>query len=286
MLFNVTKAVNFILDEKIYRYYRAIKLFELSVAIHLADGFPKKIITIASDDNSSSDVIVRVSKQKLHDARMLATVKLLEYISEPLKCKNGKVSTKLLAQDPDWCKLFDKQFVRFGGFRRARHVSAARKFDDDLRNAKQKAKKLAKVIEFSLRFKPDPRSQKKIGGITMARLIVSESKYLNVGCKERTLENYWPKFEPVVAFLPLIYLKKYPAWPLRVSTTKFADKLLSRLDDKNTLINFFAEYNANVLRLQGRGYKLQSLAGLPTAEVVFDALPKEVEVLVEAYTRL
>jgi hypothetical protein len=281
MLFNVTKAVNFILDDEKDRYSRAIKLFQLHVGIRLANGFPEKRKLATSEENSSpSDLVVRVSKKKMQDARMFATMKLMEHVEKQLKEGIGVVSAKHLAKNPDWTKLFDK-FLRFGGFHRARYLSAAINFDIELGEAGQKAKKLAQAIDFSLRFEPDPqgRKTKKTGGITMAKAIVADSKYFNVTCCERTLESYWEKFEPVAAFLPLISLKKYPAWPLHVSKTKFADKLLSRLDDKDMLMSFFAEYNANVLRLDARGYGLKSLVGLPTADVVFDALPEEVKAL-------
>lgn len=285
MLFNVTKAANYTLDERKGRYSRAIKLFELHVAIHFANCFPKKVKMATSVDNAAlSDLIVGLSTKTLHDARILATIKLLEHISKPIKDEKGKLSAKTLAQNPDWAKLFAK-FLRFGGFRRARHVSAAKQFDAEVQKAKRKARKLAKAIDFSLRFEQDTKKPKQIGGITMARDIVANSEYFNVKCSEQTLVNYWKYFEPVAAFLPLIYLKKYPAWPLRVSGTKFADKLLSRIDDRKTLNEFFAEYNANVLRLKGRGYELRSLVGLPTAQITFDALPAEVKTLVECYRR-
>jgi hypothetical protein len=214
---------------------------------------------------------------------MFATIKLLEYIEDQLKEITGVVSAKLLAQDPDWSKLFDKKFVRFGGFERARYLPQAGDFDIELWEAGQRAKNIAQLVDFSLRFEPNPKKPKQIGGITMAKAIAVESEYFNVKCDQRTLQTHWKQFEPVAAFLPLISLKKYPAWPLCVSKTKFVNKLLARLDDRDTLLSFFAEYNANVSRLQSRGYHIQSLAGLPTADVKFDPLPEKVKEHIKHY---
>ena len=285
MLFNVTRAVNFILDDRKSRYFRAIKLFELHVAICLANGYPRTSRMAASQDNSlPSPVVVRVSKRKMYDAKMFATIKLMEHLEQRVKEEWGTISADILTWDPEWTKLFDKKFVRCGGFSRARYLPHVVDYDIELWEAKRRAKKVAQLIDFSLRFEPDPTKPKQIGGITMARTIVAESNYFDVRCTERTLETYWKKFEPVAAFLPLIFLKKYPASPLRLSKTKFAEKLLARLDDRYTLLSFFADYNATVARLQARGYDLRSLAGFPTSEIAFDPLPQEVLEAVQGYT--
>jgi hypothetical protein len=114
--------------------------------------------------------------------------------------------------------------------------------------------------------------------------IVTQTKYFRVKCKPRSLKNYWKRYEPVAAFLPLITVRKYHARPLQITKKDFAKKLLARLDDRENLLGFFAEYNANVMRLRDRGYKLHALAGVPIAEVKYDPLPAEVKEYIEAYT--
>ena len=173
-------------------------------------------------------------------------------------------------------------------------------YDDELWEIGRKAKDVAQLIDFSLRFEPCPKKPKQTGGITMAKTIATtrargrpgvvkepgthaSTAYFKIRRSKRTLQTYWKWFEPVAAFLPLIFFKKYPAWPLRVSGTKFAEKLLARLDDKDTLSDFFAEYNANVARLRTRRYSLHSLEGFQTSEITFAPLPEDVMNEVRAY---
>jgi hypothetical protein len=207
----------------------------------------------------------------------------MEHLEQQLKEEKGNISAEVLSSNCDWKNLFDKKFVRFGSFGRARYLPHPLEFDNELRAAGREAKKVAHLIDFSLRFEPDAKKPKQTGGITMAKAIVTESGYFKINRRERTLQTYWKKFEPVAAFLPLIFFKKYPAWPLQVSKTKFAKKLLARVDDKDTLFEFFAEYNATVARLQTRGYSLHSLEGFPASKITFDPLPEEVMKEVCAY---
>jgi hypothetical protein len=279
MLFNITRAVNFILDENKNHYFRAIKLFKLHVAIRLANGRPEESKrTAPANSFSATALLVRVPKKQMRDAELFATIKFLEYIETQLKEEYGTVSLNILANNKDWNKLFDKQFVRFGGFRRARHLPGARIFDKTISRLKKQTQRIAKLTDFVLRFEPNQRKKKGASGITKAKEMVAELQYLDVGCKQRTLEEYWPKYEPIAAFLPLIVLKKYPAWPLKISKTQFANWLLKRIDDRAELLSFFAEYNANVLRLREHGCDLQTLetrVELPNVEVRFDPLPEK-----------
>jgi hypothetical protein len=64
MLFNVTRAVNFIVDDTKNRYFRAIKLFELYVAIRLADRRRKRSKMPTTDSSLVSALLVNVSNKK------------------------------------------------------------------------------------------------------------------------------------------------------------------------------------------------------------------------------
>ena len=96
--FDVTKAVNYIVDDTKNRYFRAIKLFELHVAIRLADGYPS---TNKEDLNrrssSRSPFLVGVSKGKMRQARLFATIKLLEHLQRLMKEDWGDSSLDILA---------------------------------------------------------------------------------------------------------------------------------------------------------------------------------------------
>ncbi|HEY8008757.1 MAG TPA: hypothetical protein VIE66_18685 [Methylocella sp.] len=288
MLFNVTKAANLIMDETKNRYFRAIKLFELHMAIRFADGCPETKNTAEASDNSPSAILVRVPTSNMHDARMFAVLVFLEYVENKISAEKGTASAQTLARDPDWTKLFNKKFIPLGGFRRVRNLPKARDFDADLREAMWRAKQASRLIDFSLRFEPDPKRPKLIGGVTMAKTIVLESKYYNVKCAERKLHDHWKSFEPVAGFLPMIApnrrLKRTPqVTPLPTMKQTVAEKLLERLDDREALTRFFSEYNANVARLKARGYHLQSLSGQPVADIAFEPLPEEVIDLIDAY---
>ena len=283
MRFDMTKAVNFIVDDTKNRYFRAIKLFELQVAIRLANGCDTYEEDTNKEGSSPPPFLVHVSTAKMRQARMFATIRLMEDLQRQLKKEKGYISAEVLSSNCDWRNLFDKRFIRFGGFRCARYLPRPADFDNEVRVRQRAAKNVAHLIDFSLRVELDPKKPKQRGGMTMAKAIVAESTYFNVKRSERTLQTYWKKLEPVAAFLPLIFFKKFPAWPLRVSKPKFAKKLLARLDDKDTMFEFFAEYNATVALLQARGYSLHSLVGFPASQITFDPLPQEVMKEVRAY---
>jgi hypothetical protein len=55
----------------------------------------------ASQDNSlPSPVVVRVSKGKMYDARMFATIKLMEHLEQRVKEEWGTISADILTWDP------------------------------------------------------------------------------------------------------------------------------------------------------------------------------------------
>jgi hypothetical protein len=54
------------------RYFRAIKLFELYVAIRLADRRPKRSKMPTTDSSLVSALLVNLSNKKMYDARMFA----------------------------------------------------------------------------------------------------------------------------------------------------------------------------------------------------------------------
>jgi hypothetical protein len=289
MLFNVTEAVNFIVDDSQDRYFRAIKLFELHVAIRLADGCDYEEDTNDYEEDTNEEgssplpILVYVSTPRMHQAQMFATIRLMEHIERQVKKEKGEISVEVLNSNCDWKNLYDMRFLQFGGFRRTRYLPRPGDFDNAIWVRRGEAKKVAHLIDFSLRVELDPTKPKQKGGMTMAKAIVAGSRYFNVKRSERTLQTYWKRLEPVAAFLPLIFFKKFPAWPLRVSRAKFAKKLLARLDDKDSLFEFFAEYNATVARLQKRGYSLRSLAGFPASQITFQPLPEKVKEKVGAY---
>jgi hypothetical protein len=129
MLFNVTKAVKFIVDDTKDRYFRAIKLFELHVAIRLANGCDTYEEDINKEGPLPSPILVYVSTPKMREAQMFATIRLMEDLERQLKKKEGYISAKLLISNPDWERLFDKRFVRFGGFRCARYLPRPADFE-------------------------------------------------------------------------------------------------------------------------------------------------------------
>jgi hypothetical protein len=162
-------------------------------------------------------------------------------------------------------------------------------FNANLKEAEWRAKQASRLIDFSLRFEPNPKKPLKIGGVTMATAIVLDSRYYNVKCGERKLHAYWKNFEPVAGFLPLIApnarLKRYIEVASRRPALKatMAERLIELIEDQKSLEQFFAEYNAHVARLAKRGYRLTSLSGIPAAEIEYEPLPEEVLEYANAY---
>jgi hypothetical protein len=92
MLFNVTKAANFIVDDTKNRYFRAIKLFELGVAIRLANGCDTYDEDTNKEGSSPPPILVHVSTLKMRQAQMFATIRLMEDLERQLKKEKGDLA--------------------------------------------------------------------------------------------------------------------------------------------------------------------------------------------------
>jgi hypothetical protein len=98
-----------------------------------------------------------VSRKTIKDAEFFATIKFLEFLEGKTIEEYQTVNTIFLAATPGWAELFEKKFIRCGGFKRARYLMNPVQFDEQIRKNAKYTKYVAGLIEFSLRFE---RSEK------------------------------------------------------------------------------------------------------------------------------
>jgi len=148
-------------------------------------------------------------------------------------------------------------------------LQSIRDLEGDLSEPRRRARSVARIIEFSRRFVPNPSKPKQLGGVTMATDIVTSCSYFKVAVKDSTLEEWWRNLQSAAPFFYLIYVQKYPFFLDKIVSRDFARRYLARVDDRTTLLEFFSAYNSVALQLSQRGYnytplQLPDLSGIPS----------------------
>ena len=91
----------------------------------------------------------------------------------------------------------------------ASDLQSIRDLEDKLSEPRRRARPIARIIEFSCRFVPNPSKPKRLGGVTMATDIVTSVSYFKVGVKDSILEEWWRDQQSAAPFFYLIYVLKY-----------------------------------------------------------------------------
>ena len=141
----------------------------------------------------------------------------------------------------------------------ASDLQSIRDLEDKLSEPRRRARPIARIIEFSCRFVPNPSKPKRLGGVTMATDIVTSVSYFKVGVKDSTLEEWWRDQQSAAPFFYLIYVLKYPFYLNKIVHKHFAQRYLARIGNRTTLLEFLSAYNCVVQQLSQRGYNYTPL---------------------------
>jgi hypothetical protein len=259
MKFDLQESVDFILDQNNLPALRAIELFTFLVALHLGRSRRKICGPSATDDKPS--LIVKISSKTAINTRILAAMKFLDRIEQEWKEKMGRDSIVLseLIKDPEYEEIMNRIILANGSWRKLRFVYSVRALENKLRKWKRQARNVARIIEFSFRFQPDPKKPKQIGGVTMAIDIVTTCDYFNVAVKDSQLEKSWSDLQSAAPFFYLIYPQKHTFFLKKLAGKNFAHRFQRMVLDQGKLVDFFGQYNSLVGVLRHRGYRYTPL---------------------------
>ena len=268
MKFEVQKAVDYILDQRNSRHLRAIELFAFLVALHLGRSSVKVSGRRASQPQNEVNLVFDVSKRQLRAARMLAAMKMLDQLETDwaVEHEGQEPTMEKMAKLEGYEEVFNQIILKNGSWYRIRHLQSIRDLEDDLSEPRRQARSIARIIELSCRFVPNPKKPKQLGGVTMATDIVTSRSYFKVAVKDSTLEEWWSDRQSAAPFFYLMYVQKYPFFLGKIVGRRFARRYMARVDDRTTLLEFFAAYNAVVQQLGQRGYNYTALQ-LPKSSV-------------------
>lgn len=188
-------------------------------------------------------------------------MKFLDRIEQDWKEKAGRDTIILseLIKDPEYEEIINRIILANGGWRKLRFVYSVRALEKNLRKWKTQARNVARIIEFSFRFQPNPKKRKQIGGVTMAIDIVTTSDYFHVAVKDSQLEKSWSDLQSAAPFFYLIYVQKHSFFLNKLGGKKFAHRFQRMALDQGKLIDFFGQYNSLVGVLRHRGYRYTPL---------------------------
>jgi hypothetical protein len=300
--FDVSEAARFVLNEREPLPIRAIRLYELQLAI-ITCRRPKLVRAIHGRKRSGpppgerDGFVLWVSGAYLARARAYASLRLLQHFEGPKNSENEEVKSspeerrlQIMAQDPDYVQLHD-YFTANNGWENTISTSRARDFQARVADMRLDARQTSKLIAFSLRFKDLPRFPRKLGGITLARAVLTTFKkpFLNNKCErfrpsrsESSLKTYWERHQYVPALIYLGHFEREKCLlPPDISNSDFGRRLLLRVGNREALLRCFGRHNAigNYLR-RHRGYRFDPIAveGLPSTPLDdFEQLPPEIE---------
>ncbi len=229
-------------------YLRAIRLFEFQIAVFHPGSFGR-LVARGNEANAPSN--------QLKTARIFAAIKFLEKIETELRQKKniGAISLRELAQNEDYRSVFDDVIASNGGWLRIRHSMTAREFDDNIAVRRSEALAVANVVDFSYRFSIHrTNDRRRRGGVNRALYVVRKAPSYKTTVRESTMKSRWREYKVPAIFLYLMLLQSFDLSPPRVSSPKFAAKLLQQADDLDNLRSFFRAYQVVRESLSSPGY--------------------------------
>jgi len=205
--------------------------------------------------------VLDVSKRQLRAAKMLAAMKMLDQLQTDWVAENdGQEPTmERMAKLEGYEEIYNQIILKNGSWYRIRHLQSIRDLEDELSEPRRRARSIARIIEFSCRFVPNPSKPKQLGGVTMATDIVTRVSYFKVEVKDSTLEEWWRDQQSAAPFFYLIYVQKYPFFISKIVGKHFAQRYLARIGNRTTLLEFLSAYSCVVKHLSQRGYNYTPL---------------------------
>lgn len=239
-------VVDAIIDEDSVLQLRAIRLYELQVAI-LSRGSFGALCNATHQKHGAT--------KRLRTARILAAIRFLERAEADLRRTNSidAIPLQTLAQDHTHQIIFDEFIAPNGGWEGIRRSNSDRAFDKGLTKRRDAATYAAKIVDFSFRFELMPNPGRYRGGVTVARKVVIDAPSYDVKLGRTRISEHSRDFADAAPFLYLLLKQAFPFTPPPLASEDFIEKLSEQANNVQGLRMFFCAYQrvSEVLKLQG-----------------------------------
>jgi hypothetical protein len=265
VLYDINNAVRFISNPSIHLYLRAIRLYELYVAIH----FP---VAVKLDDDekckASTGFRIAVRRRYLTHARIFSATALMAELTRVEPGPNKLVLRKLAFRktiNRDYFRVYE-QFAADGGWAALPDLPRRQQFTSMMRRRRKNMEVAAVPLDISLRLKKSQlKPTKELGGFTSAMRVWSENcnlqKSLRIFKSKSTILRHWRTFKEVSIFGYLMDFQDCSFHGnLNLGKKEFAQNLLDAAENIERIRRFFALYNVIQSRLSKKRYKMRRIS--------------------------
>ena len=262
--FNVQGAFNYILDDSKSRYVRAVRFYQLQVAIATCMG-------TAPNDGTTPGFDIIVDKNMMRAARWLASMLLLRLAN---KRANG---LNALMNDPEIRPLLRRTITRNGDLSRAVKIMRSKEFNKRILKVLHRCESVSAIARYSCCFDPAKAQPRLKGGRTAAARILSKATDPNFRVKhdEQSLRKFARRYEPVLAFFYFDQGGNSQLLPKPLMPREAA-RLLREIETNAALKAAIAGYDCVSRQLRLRNYTIPPLTlpdGLTGVPLTFPSLP-------------
>lgn len=261
-LYNVAAAAHYLLDEQNSLYIRAIKLYEMQIAVY----FGEKLNERQRKRKEFPDRWLAVSSDLLAAARVCSAIRLVQHIRKTRHL--DETSLPSLLDDPAVREVLGRLLEEPVGLRKLAIALRPHSLDIKLRNRRRRQQRYAPLYDVSLRWPLGPGSNFK-GGWTTAQALFNP----RAGSPEQDIvRKHYPKLRSAWAANKWADTEDFQAgfvWlnnfggerfrPHEVGKVNFAKKLLANAQDVPELTRLFGRYEFIKRRLTERNYRLLAL---------------------------
>ncbi len=256
------RCSSLLLDERHSLYRRAIKLYELQIAVF----FGEKLNERQRERKKFPDRWVAVSSDLLAAARVCSAIRLLQHIGKTRRLDETALPS--LLDDPAAREVIGRVLEEPVGLRKLAIALRPHTLDIKLRNRRRLQRRYSALYDVSLRWRVEPGSRLKGGPSTAKTLFKAKQGteahatirkyYPNLGGQTRTYEIA-DKGDFLAGFVWLSQYGDEHFRPRQVEKASFARKLLRDAQDVSRLARIFGRYEFIKARLEGRNYVLLAL---------------------------
>ncbi|WP_210207076.1 hypothetical protein [Methylobacterium currus] len=260
-IYNVSDALEFVLDEQNSLQLRAIRLYEMQIAVL----FGHKLNERQRDKREFPNRYLTVSSDILNSAYACASIKLLQRIDRAYKI-DGNPATNYL--DDSNAKDILKNILRTPvSIRKFAVAHSPRTLDLKLQIRRRHQRRCAPLYDFSLRYDVEDTKQK--GGWKTALSLFNQKQGTDA---HATIRKYYPylggetvgkqcrkEWDFLAGFVWNSHFGSQIFQPKRTGWAPFAKNLLGKAEDLPGLRRAVGEYEFVKARLEERGYELLTL---------------------------
>jgi len=258
--YNIARHIDYILDTKNPKARRAVRLYQIQVAILL--GVRLKPFQQKKREQFGS--WLRVPRSILLASKCVSTMRLLEYYAKK-KFPNHDIYYPLrkmrsYSNSRDILKIFSS----YAMWKNIGYSLSWHDLDRELIRRRRNQKTFAALYDISVRYNDDMKIGPKCNVTTAATILsytAKEREYAVIRSHYPYLQSrdtaftYKDKKDYLSCFIWLDHYYGRYMRPLRPFDQRFAEKLLRKVDDVEGLERFLGQYEAVRGRLLSNGYK-------------------------------